>query len=65
MERASCPFHFQTSYPNPGHEAKNKGKSAPNTPYFNCSQIRCSLLPTPCSLLPAPNLQKKIPPIGG
>ncbi|WP_293071421.1 hypothetical protein [Moorena sp. SIO4A5] len=31
VERASCPFHFRTDYPNPGHEAKHKSKSAPNT----------------------------------
>ncbi|NEQ15564.1 MULTISPECIES: hypothetical protein [unclassified Moorena] len=24
---------YGADYPNPGHEAKNKGKSAPNTPY--------------------------------
>ncbi|WP_287255944.1 hypothetical protein [Moorena sp. SIO4E2] len=24
---------YGADYPNPGYEAKNKGKSAPNTPY--------------------------------
>ncbi|WP_158517603.1 hypothetical protein [Moorena producens] len=56
MERASCPFHFQTSYPNPDDEAKNQRLSAPNTPYtlFPDPLFPDPLLPTPYSLLPTP-----------
>ncbi|WP_293043159.1 hypothetical protein [Moorena sp. SIO1F2] len=69
MERASCPFHFRTDYPNPGHEAKNQRLSAPNTPYA-LFPVPYSLLPTPYSLLPTPysllpTFKKKSPQLGG
>ncbi|NEO49454.1 MAG: hypothetical protein F6K55_37280 [Moorea sp. SIO4A3] len=37
-------MRYGADYLNPGYELKNKGKSAPNAPYY------CSLFPVPCSL---------------
>ncbi|NES42225.1 MULTISPECIES: hypothetical protein [unclassified Moorena] len=44
---------YGADYTNPGYEAKNKGKSAPNAPYA---------LPTPDSRFPVPYLMLKLCP---
>ncbi|NEO36043.1 MAG: hypothetical protein F6J90_06780 [Moorea sp. SIOASIH] len=50
---------YGADYPNPGHEAKNKDKSAPNAPY---ALQPVNLQPSTFNLQPSTfNLQKKTP----
>ncbi|NEQ18490.1 hypothetical protein [Moorena sp. SIO2C4] len=50
-------MRYGADYPNPGYEAKIKGKSAPNAPYAPDSRfpIPDSRFPTPDSRFPIPD----------
>ncbi|NER87632.1 MULTISPECIES: hypothetical protein [Moorena] len=45
-------MRYGADYPNPGYEAKNNGKSAPNAPYAPYAPIAYCLLPIAYCLLP-------------